>query len=94
MQTAIFQLPVDQLDARLLESLKILFKGQIVEITVKPSVQKRNGYELEERLSAVQEAKVTYEVPSNDWDALLNRATADETFDVIEAIRTYKVDRS
>ena len=94
MQNIIFQLPVDQLDARFLESLKLLFKGQNIEIEVRPSRAKSSQYRLEERLSTVEEAKVIYEVSEENWDTLLEKASTDDAFNVVDAIRSFKSERA
>ena len=89
METAIFHLSAEKLDARLLKSLKILFKGQEIEITVRAKLTRT----LDELLESREKASVTYDVPGEAFADIFDRVSEDENFDVVAAIRQYKVEK-
>ncbi len=93
METAIFRLPVEKLDARLLKSLKLLFEGQEIEITVRASAKSKPRKTLDELLESREQAGVTYDVPGEAFADILDHAETDEDFDVVAAIRQFKVER-
>lgn len=93
METAIFRLPAEKLDARLLKSLKLLFAGQEIEITVRARSEAKPRKTLDEILEAREKAEVTYDVPGEAFADIFDRVSEDENFDVVAAIRRYKVEK-
>lgn len=89
METVTFELAAEELDQRIIESIKTLFRGNKIVITVASKTK---------RLSDIVEAnsndndKVSYRIPADVFVALTDRVFEDDTFDVMSEFRKYKMD--
>jgi hypothetical protein len=89
MSSVVFHIESQELDNKFLKNLKSLFKGQKLMITVTPEPKDITNPELLEKIRRSEQSK-GYTVPSDDFNALVDRFEKNDDFDIAEAIKTYK----
>ena len=79
----------EELDAAFLKNVRALFKNGRLRITFEsddaPALQQLNSL-----LARRRREGAAYAIPGTAFDALLDRAEADESFDVVAALKQFK----
>jgi len=87
MDTVTFELAAEELDQRIVESIKTLFRGNKIVITVAPKTER-----LFDIVEANRKDKVSYHIPADVFVELTDRVFEDDTFDIMGEFRKYKVE--
>ena len=90
MDSIVFHLDSQELDLAFVKSLKSLFKGQKLTITVTPEAKEITNPDLLAKLARNEQSTVEYTIPAKDFTTLANRFLENNDFDVVEAIKSYK----
>jgi len=91
MDTITFELAAEELDQRFVESIKALFKGNKIVITV-ASKTKQYKSDIGNISDVASESKVSYHIPADVFANLTDKVFEDETFDIMSEFRKYKVE--
>lgn len=89
MDSIVFHLDSQELDLAFVKSLKSLFKGQKLTITVTPEAKEITNPVLA-KLARNEQSTVEYTIPAKDFTTLADRFLENNDFDVVEAIKSYK----
>ena len=87
---------VNDLDERLIDSIRAFFKGQEVQIsiTVKETVaEKLESGSLSELLDRNTASEIVYRIPSEEINKIAEQLEADENFDPVSAIKKFATPR-
>lgn len=90
MQSVTYHLDASELDDRLIDSIKSLFKSGRVMVTVEPEEKEITNAELLSAIQSDQESIVQYIVPSDDFVRLSDQFFNDESFDIVGEIRKHE----
>ena len=98
MESAVFYLNSEELDARFVTSVKSFFKNRRIKVTVTEEIAEKSDEALSETqlLGVVERNRATpfhYDVPNQDFKNLVAQFRADDDFDIAEAIELYKTDK-
>lgn len=90
MQSATFELVVEELDQRFIEALKALFSGKRVKISVT-----ENAFPgLAEIVATNRRAETIHQFSAETLAFLTEKMTSEENFDLAGELETYRVSRS
>lgn len=89
MDSIVFHLDSQELDLAFVKSLKSLFKGQKLTITVTPEAKEITNPVLA-KLARNEQSTVEYTISAKDFTTLSDRFLENNDFDVVEAIKSYK----
>lgn len=90
MQSITYHLDASELDNRLIDSIKSLFKSGRVTVEVRTDEKEITNPDLLTSLENDQKPGVNYTVPPDDFVRLTDQFFQDESFDIVGAIRKYE----
>ena len=94
MQSATFELVVEELDQRFIEALKALFSGKKVKILVTENNQAPAvSLTLADIVAANRQTKTVHQLSEATLDFLLEKMTANDGFDLVKELEAYRVER-
>lgn len=93
MQSITYHLDVSELDNRLIDSIKSMFKNGRLNVTVTTEEKEITSSKLLKTIEANQKADHHYAVPAEEFADLANQVSEDENFDAVSVIKKYKVNR-
>lgn len=91
MESAVFYLNSEELDAHFVTSVKSFFKNRHLKVTV--TAADTNGLadaELSQLIERSKRADFAFTVPSDDFDKLTDEFIENNDFDIVNAIKGYK----
>lgn len=91
MESVTFELAAEELDQRFVDSIKKLFKGNKIVITVAPKT-KQYASGIGNVADVASESNVAYHIPADVFVNLTDKVFEDETFDIMSEFRKYKVE--
>ena len=95
MQSATFELTIEELDQRFIEALKALFSGKRVKIQVTENSPTQGApLTLLEIVASNRSAGTVHQFSGATLDFLLEKMTADEGFDLAGELEQYRIERS
>ena len=93
MKSVMFNMPAEELDQRLLDSIKLLFKGKRLKIVVYEDVADEPKKSLREIIAENKKSPHVYQMSAESFSDIVNQFAAEEGFDVTGAIEQYKTPR-
>jgi len=94
MQSAKFELSVEELDQRFVEALKALFTGQKIRITVSSGVQDSVPIlKLSEIIASNKRSSTIHQFSGETLDFLIDKMTEEEGFDLVGELEQYRAAR-
>ncbi len=94
MESVIYHLHAGELDKRFVKSIKSLFRGQNLKLTISPEAQETANPDVLEKLRMSEESATSYILPSSDWDKLMLQVEEDTPADeIIRFVQSYRVNK-
>lgn len=95
MQSATFEISVEELDQRFIEALKALFIGKQIKITVTvgSAKSKTPTLTLAKIIATNKQAATVHQISGDALNILLEKVVSDERFDLAETLEPYRVAR-
>lgn len=88
-----FDMSAEELDQRLLESIKLLFKGKRLKIVVYEDTPDEPEKSLREIIAENKKSPHVYQMSAESFSEIADQFVAEESFDVVKAIEQYKTTR-
>lgn len=85
-----YRVKAEELDSNFIDSIKSLFKNRQISITIEADDEVALQ-QLDTVLAARQREGAAYVIPGEAFDALVEEAPQDEGFDVVDALKKYKI---
>ena len=92
MESAVFYLNSEELDANFIKGVKNFFKNRHLKVTV--TVADTNGSADAELLKLIErgeKADFAFTIPNDEFDELTEKFIENSDFDIVNAIKDYKV---
>jgi hypothetical protein len=94
MQSATFELTIEELDQKFIEVLKTLFSGKNVKISVTENKEATaTPLSLAEIINANKESKTVHQFSAETLDLLIGKIDSDNEFDLVSEMEQYRVER-
>jgi hypothetical protein len=94
MQSATFELTVEELDQKFIEALKSLFSGKNVKILVTENKEAHlTPLTLADIIKSNKESKTVHQFSSETFDFLLEKMTSNSEFDLVTEMEQYRIER-
>jgi Mg/Co/Ni transporter MgtE len=94
MQSATFELTVEELDQKFIEVLKTLFSEKNIKISVTENKEATaTSLSLTEIINANKEAKTVHQFSDETLDLLIGKMDSDNEFDLVSEMEQYSVER-
>lgn len=93
MRSVMFDMPAEELDQRLLDSIKVLFKGKRLKIVVYEETPNESEKSLKEIIAENRNTGFSYQLSAEAFSGIADQFVAEENFDVLNAIEQYKAPR-
>ena len=93
MKSVMFNLPAEELDLRLLESIKLLFKGKQLKIIVSEDIPEAPEKSLHEIIAENKKSPYVYQLSAESFSGIADQFVAEEEFDVLAAFEKFKTVR-
>jgi len=87
---------VEDLDQRLIESIKAYFKGKEgieISISVRPESSSANPRPISELDAELEQSDTVYQLSFEEFDKIVKQFEADDTFDPVAAIEKFAVQK-
>jgi predicted RNA-binding protein with RPS1 domain len=95
MQSATFELTIEELDQKFIEALKTLFSGKNIKILVTENDEVIDtSLSLKEIIKSNRQTKTVHQFSGETLDFLLDKMTSDSGFDLVSEMEQYRVARS